>query len=142
MKHWQWPIILFLFLFPQHFRLHKLSLNFNSSSILKQKTSLKLPTSFGELLQFKKQSIYNFFYLVAKPKRYMKHKKTHPCHMTYIAKLNSLQIVYMMHKTNFKKHNFFRTSTSMHQKKKLKLGLVFSNFDSTTTTNQHNVNYQ
>jgi hypothetical protein len=37
--------------------------------------------------------------------------------MAYIAKLNSLQIVYTMHKTNFKKHNFFRTSTSMHQKK-------------------------
>lgn len=85
--------------------------------------------------------IYNFFYLVAKPKRYNKHKKTHPCRMAYITKLNSLQLVYMMHKTNFKKHNFFDTSTSMH-KKKLKLVLVVSNFDSTTTTNQHNINYQ
>jgi hypothetical protein len=37
--------------------------------------------------------------------------------MAYRAKLNSLQLDYMMHKTNFKKHNFFHTSTSKHKKK-------------------------
>ncbi len=36
--------------------------------------------------------------------------------MAYKAKLNSLQLDYMMHKTNFKKHNFFHTLTSMHKK--------------------------
>jgi len=115
-------------------------LNFNSSRILKQKTSLKLPTSLGELQQFKRHPIYNF-YLVAKPKRYKKHKKTHPCHMAYRAKLNSLQLDHMMHKTNFKKIIFFRPQL-VCTKNKLKLILVISKFDSITTTNQHNINYQ
>lgn len=62
--------------------------------------------------------------------------------MAYRAKLNSLQLNYMMHKTNFKKYNFFHTSTSMHKFLKKKLILVISKFDSTTSVNQHNINYQ
>ncbi len=61
--------------------------------------------------------------------------------MAYRAKLNSLQLDHMMHKTNFKKIIFFRPQL-VCTKNKLKLILVISKFDSITTTNQHNINYQ